>query len=136
MTRESAITAAKKAFDGRCIFTGLSGADGAHIYPAGDFPALADCEWNIVPIVRQCHSVRGQPCFDFRQVDGIDIVRPVPERLWMVVNMMPEEMWDYRSVVTRRLQLLALECDKVGVPYRGWFTNPPDYTALRLRGRE
>lgn len=135
MTRAEAQRIAFKNTDGRCIFTGLSGGDPAHVFPAGDYPALANCPWDIFYIVRGCHSVRGEPCFDFLQVEGVDIVRPVSQRIWMIENMMPEAMWDYRPRVRRSLQLLAEECGRVGIEYPTP-RNPPDYHKLRLRGRE
>lgn len=136
MTREQAQREAWRRTDGRCLFTGLSGADPAHAFAAGDFPALANCPFNIFYIVRQCHSVRGEPCFDWKQVKGVDIVRPVAERLWMLTNMVCEPMWDYRGAIRRALQLLAEECGRVRVEYPRMPVCPSDYYALRLRGRE
>ena len=125
----------KAATGGLCVFTGLAGCDGAHLFPAGDFPQLADCEFNIFAVSRDCHSVRGQPCFDWKQVDGVDIVRPVSERIWMLHNMIPEVMWDYQAEMICRLLWLNAECNLVGVEYPEP-VKPSDYFELRLRGRE
>lgn len=125
----------KAATGGLCVFTGLAGCDGAHLFPAGDFPQLADCEFNIFAVSRDCHSVRGQPCFDWKQVDGVDIVRPVSERVWMLMYMTPENMWGYYHIIRQKLILLADECARVGVIYPDP-VKPSDYFELRLRGRE
>lgn len=52
----AAMRRAKKAFGNECIITGAERIDGAHIYPRSTYPELAACEFNIVPLSRQCHE--------------------------------------------------------------------------------
>lgn len=100
MAHDAAIRKAKKAFEGRCVFTGLLGTDGMHLYSAGKFPALADEPFNIFPGVRRVHSVNGSACFD-KRADGSE--RPVGERIWMLRNLSADEM---RQIVNLRLDYL------------------------------
>jgi hypothetical protein len=100
MAHERAIAAAKRAFEGRCVFTGLTGVDGMHLYPAGRYPEYADEPLNIFPGVRYVHSVRGRACFDLR-ADGSE--RPVWERIWMLRNLTHD---DLRAIVISRVEKL------------------------------
>jgi len=102
MAHESAISRAKRAFEGRCVFTGLTGVDGMHLYPAGRYPEFADDAYNIYPGVRYVHSVRGRACFDLR-ADGSE--RPVGERIWMLRHLTDK---DLRESVRLRLELFLI----------------------------
>jgi len=51
----AAIRRAKAAFDEECIITGQAFPDGAHVYPRSTYPELAACEFNVVPLTRECH---------------------------------------------------------------------------------
>lgn len=115
MTRETAIRTGKAQTMNLCVFTGMPNGDGAHLYPAGYYPQLSDIPENIFMINRRHHSWRGKPCFDFKQVDGVDIVRPVSERLWMLENMVID---DLRHLVWKKLRFLRAWCEirRIGVP--------------------
>lgn len=108
MTRETAIRTGKAQTMNQCVFTGAEGTDGAHCFSAGDFPELADLPENIFAMNRRHHSLRGKACFDFCQVDGVDRVRPVSERLWMLENMVLD---DLRPLVWKKLRKLRQWCE-------------------------
>lgn len=97
MAHEAAIEKAKRDFGGQCVFTGLAGLDGMHLYPAGKYKEYADDPLNIYPGVRYWHSVDGKACFD-KRANGYE--RPVGERIWMLRNMSRDEV---RSKVRARV---------------------------------
>lgn len=99
MAHELVKEQSKKFYFRQCVFTGLAGIDGAHIFPAGDFPALADFPENIVPAVRMCHAL-----FDTR-ADGSR--RPVSEKLWILRRITIE---DIRPRINKALRLLSMRC--------------------------
>jgi hypothetical protein len=106
MAHDIAKNKAKKAFGGRCIFTGKWGVDGMHFLPVRGFEEYQDEDLNIFPGVRDCHNT-GRPCFDWRK-DGTP--RPPEERLWMLRHMLVDDD-DIRILVARRLRLLK---EKIG----------------------
>ncbi len=105
MAHEAAIQRAKRAFEGRCVFTGLTGVDGMHLYPAGPYPEYADDPYNIFTGVRYVHSVTGRACFD-KRADGSE--RPVGERIWMLRNLTHDDM---RETVRLRLDLFLVSIE-------------------------
>lgn len=132
MTRENAIRHGKAQTESRCVFTGTTGVDGAHWYSAGDFPALADVPENIFAMYRECHSMSGLACFDFKQVEGVDTVRSVAERRWLLENITLD---DLLPMVRKKIHVVGMWCKKLGVEFPDAI-QPSDYYALRLRGRE
>lgn len=126
-----ASTHGKAQTQGRCVFTGLAGADGMHWYPANDFTLLADVPENIFAGVRNHHSVRGKPCFDWLQRDGVDIVRPVDQRKWMLENLTLDE---FRPIIHRKIRIVGLWCEKHGYDFPD-AKRPEDYEALIYQGR-
>lgn len=107
MAHEVAKDQAKRFYFRACVFTGQAGVDGAHIFPAGDFPELADFPENIVPAVRSCHRL-----FDER-ADGSR--RPISEKLWMLRHLTLDEI---SGRVNKALRMLALRCDVLRRPDR------------------
>ena len=130
MTRANAVLYGKAATSNRCIFTGLSGADGMHWYAVRPFPALADVPENIFAGVRGCHSVRGSACFDWKQVNGVDVERPVSERRWILENLSLDE---FRPLVRKKIHVVGLYCEKFGIEFPD-AEQPSDHNELRLRG--
>lgn len=100
MAHEPAKRLAKIAFGGRCIFTGLPGVDGMHLYPVRPYWSLSDEPLNIFPGIRERHSLPGPAVFDLR-INGSP--RPVSERRWMLESLTWEEA---RPLVLLRLKLL------------------------------
>lgn len=131
MNRSHAVATGKAQTHGRCLFTGTIGVDGAHWYPAGDFAALADVPENIFAMNRDHHSVRGRPCFDFVQRDGVDIVRPVAQRRWMLENLCLEE---FRHIVHKKIRVVGLYCEAHNIEFPD-AVMPEDYHALIYQGR-
>lgn len=99
MAHELAKEQSKRFYGRACVFTGLGGVDGAHIFPAGDFHALADFPENIVPAVRMCHAL-----FD-KRADGTH--RPVGEKIWILRGFTIE---DIRPRIHKALRLLSMRC--------------------------
>lgn len=54
--RQKAIKESKEFWEHKCVICLREPVDGAHIYPAGAFPALADSKYNIVPMCREHHT--------------------------------------------------------------------------------
>lgn len=131
MSRNSAIQTGKAQTDGRCVFTGTIGVDGAHFYPAGDFTALADVPENIFAMNRDHHSVRGKPCFDFLQRDGVDIVRPISQRRWILENLCMEQ---FKHIVHKKIRVVSLYCNAHDIEFPD-SQEPEDYRALIYQGR-
>lgn len=131
MTRANAILIGKGSTEGRCVFTTLTGVDAAHFYPAGDYPALADLPENIFSMVRHLHSVIGKPCFDFLQRDGVDIVRPVSQRRWMLENMTHE---DFRRAIKVKIMVVGGVCEAHDIEFPD-AEKPEDYVALIYQSR-
>lgn len=131
MAHEQASRSGKAQTEGRCVFTGTSGVDGAHCFPAGDFRRLADVPENIFTMNRNYHSVRGKPCFDFVQRDGVDVVRPVSQRLWMLENLTIDEP---RSIVRKKLSVVRMWCEMYDIEYPEP-EKPEDYEKLIYQGR-
>jgi hypothetical protein len=131
MAHEQASRSGKAQTGGRCVFTGLAGTDGAHWYPAGDFTLLADVPENIFAMERNHHSVRGKPCFDWTQVDGVDVVRPVAQRRWMLENLTLDE---FRAMVHKKIRVVGLYCNAHDIEFPE-AEKPADYEALIYQGR-
>lgn len=131
MSRALAVNIGKMQTQGRCVFTGLAGTDGAHFFPAGDFTILADVPENIFSMVRNHHSVRGKPCFDWVQRDGVDIVRPVAQRRWMLENMSLDE---FRPMVFKKIRVVGLYCNAHEIDFPD-AEKPEDYEALIYQDR-
>lgn len=100
---------ATSTFNDQCIFTGTVGTDAAHIYSAGEFPQLVDCQYNIVPVIRGLHSTLLNACLDYR-ADGSH--RPTSEKVWMVKNLCTE---DAKYLMFDRLAILFNVCYQKGV---------------------
>lgn len=113
------------------MFTGTMGADGAHWYPAGDFHALADVPENIFAMRRDHHSVRGKPCFDWVQRNGVDVVRPIAQRRWMLENLVLEE---FKHMVHKKIRVVGLYCNACDIEFPA-AERPEDYEALIYQGR-
>ena len=120
------------ATDNRCIFTGTTGIDGAHFFPAGDFEKFADIPENIFGMRRDHHSVPQTPCFDWTQRDGVWVVRPIAERRYMLEHMSLE---DFRPAIRNKIRIMGLYCEKYGVEFPEG-ERPTDYEALMLQGRQ
>ena len=131
MAHESAQRAGKAQTQGRCVFTGTIGVDGAHWYPAGDFTLLADVPENIFAMHREHHSMRGKPCFDFVQRDGVDIVRPIAQRRWMLENLTLDE---FRGIIHKKIRVVGLYCNAHDIEFPD-AEKPEDYEALIYRVR-
>lgn len=131
MAHESAQRAGKAQTNGRCVFTGLVGVQGAHWYSAGDYTRLADVPENIFAMVPSHHSVRGKPCFDWVQRNGVDIVRPVAQRRWMLENMTLDE---FRGIIHKKIRVVGLYCNAHNVEYPD-AEKPEDYEALIYQER-
>lgn len=131
MAHELASRAGKAQTDGRCVFTGTVGVDGAHCYSANDYTQLADVPENIFAMNRNHHSVRGRPCFDFVQRDGVDIVRPVAQRIWMLLHLTLDE---FRPMIKKKLNVIQLYCEKHGIEFPEP-EKPEDYEVLIYQGR-
>lgn len=131
MAHDNAKRIGKAQTQGLCVFTGVSGTDGAHLFSAGDYPELSDTPENIFAISRNHHSVRGQPCFDFLQRDGVDIVRPVSQRIWMLLNLSIEEM---RPIIHRKLRVVKMWCERLDIQYPE-VEKPEDYEKLIYQDR-
>ena len=114
--RKKAVASGKRETDNRCIMRGTKGGDGAHLFSAGDYPALADLSSNIFCISRDLHSTPDAPCFDFRRKNEFDrnsarIVRPVSERIWILQNLAIEEFRDVILTKLFRCELAAITQD-------------------------
>ncbi len=130
MAHESAIRTGKGQTQGRCVFTGSIGVDGAHWHSARKYPALADVPENIFAMRRDHHNVTGKPCFDWKQIDGVDIERPVSERRWMLENMTLDE---FRGIIHKKIRVVGLWCMHHGIEFPD-AERPTDYEALVSQG--
>lgn len=94
----------------QCVFTGLVGVDPMHFYPAGDFPSLADCEWNLFNGVRRLHSTPDAACFDWAiNSDNVRVVRSIAERHWMLLHLTLD---DIRPKIIVSLNSLQYVCEQ------------------------
>jgi len=115
---------AKKDFQHYCVVTGLSQEarpvqfgyelDGAHVLGAGDFPEVAKCPDNILPIIRKYHSWRlgGHPatCLDLVECSPLAANRkPMARLIWLVENVHEQ----FRPAVFERLRRLFIEGSKL-----------------------
>ena len=82
----------------RCIFTGLDYADAMHLFPRSTHPHLVRERNNIFYGVRWLHS--WPPGFDVR---ADNTIRPVPERVWILRNLVLDE---FKSAVYSQLERL------------------------------
>lgn len=133
MAHEQAKKFGKAQTDGRCVFSGLAGVDGSHWFPAGDYRLLADVPENIFAMNRALHCEEGTPCFEWKQVEGVNIKRPVAERRWMLEHMIPEEMADYVPAIRRKISIVGLWCERVGYEFPE-AEQPTDLYELKTRG--
>lgn len=131
MAHENAMRSGKAQTDGRCVFTGLAGVDGAHFFSAGEYRRLADVPENIFAMNREYHSIPGKPCFDFLQRDGVDIVRPVAQRRWMLENLTLDE---FRVIIKKKIHVVQLWCDMYAIDFPE-AEKPEDYEALIYQKR-
>jgi hypothetical protein len=129
MAHDNAIRVGKADTDGRCVFRGTTGTDGAHLFPAGDFHALADYFTNVFAVSRDLHSTPDKACFDFKWVNGVRQVRPVSERIWMLENMSLDE---FRGQIRQKLDSLAYFCEQLNIEFPE-SEKPSDYYSL-IRG--
>ncbi len=54
--RAQVVKKSKTQWSNQCVICLSKQVDGAHIYPAGSFPKLADVKYNIVPLCREHHQ--------------------------------------------------------------------------------
>lgn len=127
---DAASRAGKAQTNGRCVFTGTVGVDGAHWYSAGDFGLLADVPENIFSMRRDHHSVPQTPCFDWTQRDGVWAVRPIAERRWMLENMTLDE---FRGIIHKKIRVVGLYCNAHDIEFPD-AERPSDYEALINQG--
>lgn len=126
---ENAKRIGKKDSGGLCIFRATAPVDAAHIFSAGEYPSLADYFSNIVAVSRDIHSSSDKACLDFKWVNGVRMVRPVAERLWMVQELSLDE---FRPMIFEKLHTLENLCEK----HKIFFPTPEkpsDYYSL-IRG--
>ena len=117
---------AKARYEG-CVFTGLGGADAAHIFEVSNYPKLADDFVNIIPIERRHHSTLAA-CFD-KYSDGT--YRDIGEKIYMLQNWTLPEI---RQKVKRQIELLRLSCEYHRIQWPE-IKEPKDADALRYQGR-
>lgn len=131
MAHEQAIRNGKMQTEGRCVFTGTIGVDGAHWYSARKYPILADVPEDVFAMNREYHNVPGKPCFDWKQVDGVDIERPVAERRWMLENLTLQE---FRHIIHKKIRIIGMYCNAHDIEFPD-AEKPTDYEALIYQGR-
>lgn len=131
MAHESAIRTGKGQTMGRCVFTGMVGVDGAHWYSARKYPQLADVPEVVFAMRRDHHWVLGKPCFDWKQIEGVDIERPVSERRWMLENMTLDE---FRGIIRKKIHVVGLWCMQYNIEFPAP-ERPTDYEELVNQGR-
>jgi len=110
MAHELATQQSKRFYGEVCIFSGMPGVDGMHIFSAGKHKLLADFFENIVPGNREHHTGPGGS-FDVR-ADGTE--RPVAERLWMLRQLSLEEV---RPRINKAMRMLALRCEILHIQF-------------------
>ncbi len=118
----------KAQTENRCVFTGLHGVDGAHLFSCSQYPELSDIPENIFAMVRNHHSTPDNACFDWR-IDKT--IRDISERLWMLKNMVID---DLRGKVSQKLRGLEYQCSKLGVRFPS-DEKPEDYEQLLCGGK-
>jgi hypothetical protein len=86
-----------------------------HFYPAGDFTALADCEWNLFFGVRWLHNTPDAACFDWAiTAVNVRVIRSIAERHWMLRNLTLE---DLRPYIVQSLDSLEYVCRQLDIEW-------------------